>query len=46
MVPSKVIVNDHREVIAALNLMDEKSRTSAKRIIGFADDLKRRSYGI
>ncbi len=31
------------EVIAAINLMDEKSRTSAEKLFGFSDDLKERA---
>lgn len=34
------IRNGNGEVIAAINLMDEKKRTSAKKLVGFADYLK------
>jgi DNA-binding IclR family transcriptional regulator len=34
------IRNGNGEVIAAINLMDEKSRTSAEKLFGFADYLK------
>jgi len=40
------IKNGTREVIAAINLMDEKSRTTAERLFQFADTLKERAFFI
>ena len=40
------IRNGNGEVVAAINLMDEKSRTSARKLFGFADYLKERALFI
>jgi DNA-binding IclR family transcriptional regulator len=40
------IKNGNGEVIAAINLMDEKSRTSAKKLFSFADYLKEKALFI
>ncbi len=40
------IKNSNGEVIAAINLMDEKSRTSAQKLLGFAPYLKERAIFI
>ncbi len=40
------IRNGNGDVIAAINLMDEKRRTSAKRLFGFADYLKEKALFI
>ena len=40
------IRNGNGEVIAAINLMDEKSRTTAEKLFGFADYLKEKALFI
>jgi DNA-binding IclR family transcriptional regulator len=40
------IKNGNSEVIAAINLMDEKSRTSAEKLFGFSDYLKEKALFI
>jgi DNA-binding IclR family transcriptional regulator len=40
------IRNGYGEVIAAINLMDEKNRTSAEKLFGFADYLKEKALFI
>jgi DNA-binding IclR family transcriptional regulator len=40
------IRNSNGEVIAAINLMDEKSRTSAEKLFGLADYLKEKALFI
>jgi DNA-binding IclR family transcriptional regulator len=40
------IRNGTRDVIAAINVMDEQSRTSAEKLFQFADELKERAFFI